>query len=347
MTKSSLNQRKNKTFKMDIIDFDEEEKYTNQEIFYLIKYVMKDEKIGFFAQLVLVIDAVKHITDKNLFENTHDLIKDFSFFKDINKNYLFGNVGTIIENTTNEKDKLKLKVSICSAMFLKELFSRNRGQLLKDKGIPMLRFEFIDRKLIYNLQEILDFITVINTTVEKEKIFNLPTTNLQRNEFKKWLLALENLQYELGGKSFKKIKKHIKNIIDYLPEATEVLSPETGPELSEGISPNPFPSIFNGTDSKAFNVFDDFAKEIITDDFLDFSFIFQKMRKKPENLINCHIPHLLFMDWLFDNEYITNSVYDNFKDKASFSSKADTGNRSTRYYFIKDRHFPTDSEISE
>lgn len=113
----------------------------------------------------------------------------------------------------------------------------------------------------------------------------------------------------------------------------------TNPDIKQ----NPFPNIFVGNNSKAFDIFNDFAKEV-TDSYLDFSFIFQKMKKKEENLIENRCRHIEFMDWLFENKYISNAVYDNFKEKNSFSSKAERGMRVTRYYSIKEKYFPVNSD---
>jgi hypothetical protein len=104
-------------------------------------------------------------------------------------------------------------------------------------------------------------------------------------------------------------------------------------------STNPFPEIFNGDDDRAFNVFKDFAIEV-TDYYLDFSFIFQKMKGKKENLIKSNYRHKTFMKWLLENEFIKEKVYDDFLEKETFSTKADRGMRATRYYSIKNRHYP-------
>tara|TARA_R110002124_G_scaffold200960_2_gene367530 strand:- start:3970 stop:4680 length:711 start_codon:yes stop_codon:yes gene_type:complete len=106
---------------------------------------------------------------------------------------------------------------------------------------------------------------------------------------------------------------------------------------------NPFPTIFIGNDNRAFNVFNDFSNDI-TDSYQDYSFIFQKMKSKTENLIKNRCSHKEFMNWLFENKYITKSIYDDFIVEKSFSTKYDRGMRQTRYYTIKERHFPIDSD---
>ncbi|MFE3846620.1 hypothetical protein ACFX5D_01390 [Flavobacterium sp. LB3P45] len=106
---------------------------------------------------------------------------------------------------------------------------------------------------------------------------------------------------------------------------------------------NPFPAIFIGNDNRAFNVFNDFSNDI-TDPYRDYSFIFQKMKSETENLIKSKCSHKEFINWLFENKYIKKFIYDDFIVKESFSTKYDRGMRPTRYYTIKKRHFPIDSD---
>ncbi len=109
---------------------------------------------------------------------------------------------------------------------------------------------------------------------------------------------------------------------------------------------NPFPQIFNCDDNRAYNVFKDWA-DGLTDKFLDYSFIFQKMISEKENLIRKKYPHLSFMLFLKENNFLTQKEYEDFTEKASFSKKTDTATRLTRYYKIKDKFYPDDSDISE
>ncbi|WP_281634599.1 hypothetical protein [Flavobacterium luteolum] len=104
---------------------------------------------------------------------------------------------------------------------------------------------------------------------------------------------------------------------------------------------NHHPDIFTGNDNKAFNLFDEFAKEV-TDYYQDYSFIFQKM--KDENLIGKRVMHKEFMEWLFNNKYINEGCYQLFLDKESFSKKYDRGMRPTRYYNIRNKFFLDNSD---
>jgi hypothetical protein len=109
---------------------------------------------------------------------------------------------------------------------------------------------------------------------------------------------------------------------------------------------NPFKGIFEGDDNRAYNVFKDWA-DGLTDKFLDYSFIFQQMISKKENLIREKYPHLSFMTFLKENNFLTQKEYEDFTEKASFSKKANNAIRLTRYYKIKDKYFPPNSEKSE
>jgi hypothetical protein len=155
--------------------------------------------------------------------------------------------------------------------------------------------------------------------------------------YDKWE-EIDNTEFMRIETIIKDIKRPIsriefKNIGDWIDELTSI------PQQPETENSNPYPKIFNGNDNKAFNIFNDFIKEV-TDYYSDYSFIFQKMKHKSENLINSRCRHIEFMDWLLENKFISEMVYDDFKVKNTFTTKADRGMRPTRYYKIKERYFP-------
>lgn len=83
------------------------------------------------------------------------------------------------------------------------------------------------------------------------------------------------------------------------------------------IRQNPFPLIFTGTNNKTFSLFETFTKQHILDKYIDFSFIFQQMKF---NGYISDIKHLKFMEWLNENNYITEKEYSDFKIEKSFRS---------------------------
>lgn len=103
---------------------------------------------------------------------------------------------------------------------------------------------------------------------------------------------------------------------------------------------NPFSHIFEGDDNRAYSVFKDWA-DGHTDKFLDYSFIFQIMISKQENLIKKRYPHLAFMTFLKDNNFLTQKEYEDFTKKESFSNKVNSAIRLTRYYDIKEKYYPS------
>jgi hypothetical protein len=106
---------------------------------------------------------------------------------------------------------------------------------------------------------------------------------------------------------------------------------------------NPFSDIFNGDDNKAYKIFKDLADDVI-DCYLDYSFIFQQMIGKSENLIRKRYPHKFFMEWMLNNEFISNNCYTKLFEMGSFSKKANSPARLARYYSIKKRHIPANSD---
>lgn len=131
-----------------------------------------------------------------------------------------------------------------------------------------------------------------------------------------------------------------------VPAPENIQIETTPPTVTAPENKNPFPLIFTGSDDKAYNVFMDF-KKIVTDYYPDYSFIFQKMKGKTEMLIEKRCRHKEFMEWLFENKYISETVYLDFIDKESFSTKYDRGMRPTQYNIIKEKYFPNNSDLSE
>lgn len=212
------------------------------------------------------------------------------------------------------------------------------------KNIDTTEWDFINSEIL-NLENLLKNSPQFTDEYLLETIESKYTTKQKADtDYKKIVLRLlENEKTKLSRTRQLYLNKieDLKIKKNRLPQYLEITNK---PKIK---NTNPFPEIFVGDDDKAFNVFNDFAKEIVTDFYLDYSFIFQMMISKKENLIIKRYPHLLFMKWLFDKDYIKDFTYDDFIGKASFTSKANRSNRPTRYYVIKARYFSTDSEKSE
>jgi len=139
-----------------------------------------------------------------------------------------------------------------------------------------------------------------------------------------------------------KLQLSFTKIMDYLRELKSNLTVPT-PENSPVENSNPFPNIFSCKDDRAYKLFMEF-RTFITDPYLDYSFIFHKMKSRAENLIDQRVRHKDFMIWLRDEKFISQKTFIDFDIKASFSTKADRGQRSTQYYVIKERYFTSRSD---
>ncbi|MBG6109344.1 uncharacterized protein YbaR (Trm112 family) [Flavobacterium sp. CG_9.10] len=202
-----------------------------------------------------------------------------------------------------------------------------------DEGATEL--DFINSEILKN-EKIIEGIPVLIDT-ELIQIIESKHSSLQKTSpnYKEYILH----QLEVERKKLSRKRQGYLNGIEDLIIRKNRL-PQPAQKVTTAQNTNPFPEIFNGDDDKAFNVFNDFAIEV-TDYYLDYSFIFQKMKSKEENLIKSNYRHKSFMNWLLENKFITEKTHNDFFDKETFSSKADKGMRPTRYYSIKNRHFPT------
>ena len=198
--------------------------------------------------------------------------------------------------------------------------------------------DFIDSEILKS-EKIIQEIHILSDTDLMEMIeskYSSSQKNLQN--YKENILR----QLEIEQKKLSRKRQGCVNLIeDLIIRKNRLPQPEL--IVTKKQNTNPFPEIFNGDDDKAFNVFKDFAIEV-TDFYLDYSFIFQKMKCKKENLIKSNYRHKLFMKWLLDNKFIKENVFNDFFDKETFSTKADRGMRATRYYSIKNRYYTTVTE---
>lgn len=124
----------------------------------------------------------------------------------------------------------------------------------------------------------------------------------------------------------------------------EIDEKKTGTPSSE--NKNPFPLIFTGDDTKSFTLFDTFTKQHLIDKYIDFSFIFQQMKY---NGYISDVKHVKFMNWLKENQYITDKEYSYFIEQNSFRSlkKCAFGTRVDLYLKLEEDIIQSDSDLSE
>jgi len=211
--------------KLDIIDLDEEPKYSNSQILYHVKSISKNNELSFFAKSCCILDLIAHISDENLFNSTTNLFKGYPFYNKVinsNEKLFIDNSFEISDNLgpNNDKAKFKLKASIFSVALLKELFIYKDREFLINTVVPELTLEVKNRKLFYNLTEISEFIKTKCYSEIGKKTLELPTKPEQENEIKKILLSMSVISFENDSNYFKKEIKHFKNLLKFLPEPT-------------------------------------------------------------------------------------------------------------------------------
>lgn len=165
------------------------------------------------------------------------------------------------------------------------------------------------RKFLSEYQDSLEISFIENELVKLQNFYLNRFSNLLSNEnelrislsIRKTESFLENLAKGLG---YVEKKGSIKDAVNRVHT-----------KIDKGNHDNPHSRIFK--DFNSFELFDQYTKKHIIEPYIDYSYLFQRMRK--ENLI-LNTTHKNFMYWLFDEKYISEKVYERFIDKENFRS---------------------------
>lgn len=95
------------------------------------------------------------------------------------------------------------------------------------------------------------------------------------------------------------------------------------------------PDIFKN--KEGFLIFKDFAQYHISNEIMDFGFIFQSL-KKDKFILN--VPHLQFVEWLFKNNFINQKINDEIDIRKGFASikKLSSEARQNSYLKLKEKY---------
>ena len=88
---------------------------------------------------------------------------------------------------------------------------------------------------------------------------------------------------------------------------------------------------------EGFLIFKDFAQYHISNEIMDFGFIFQSL-KKDKFILN--VPHLQFVEWLFKNNFINQKINDEIDIRKGFASikKLSSEARQNSYLKLKEKY---------
>lgn len=210
---------------MDIINLDENQKFSNQDIFLTTKHILKGNEYDTFTKLHSIIYSIRYISDEKLLNSTLKLLEEINFFQNS------FNSSVHIENFTfyqeNEKDKLKIKASIFYVCLLRDLFKYQFNEFIKNIETPQLTFKINNRKLEHNITEITDFIKKKSFANVKTGILDLPFIKEQEIEIRKIIDSLNEIDYQHSTNTFKKEKKYLKIIKENLIEVINESNPKS------------------------------------------------------------------------------------------------------------------------
>lgn len=109
------------------------------------------------------------------------------------------------------------------------------------------------------------------------------------------------------------------------------------PYLSNTVIPETYFDTDIFKNETSFLIFKDYAQFHVSNEYKDFGFIFQSLKK--DRLI-LNVPHIDFAKWLHANNYINNKTFDEFELKKVFESlrKLSSESRLNSYTRLKDKH---------
>lgn len=232
---------------------------------------------------------------------------------------------------TEKWNDLKQKSILYSTMLEYLDRSEPKEKIIKDLQVLCFEINNTLRKTIDYLQ-LKENLNILNSTKEKIYIYSKDlneTLHKSINELKNFgtteLIDYDKLYFdylELTPKTNKETSIYAYEIEKEFKEFIKIEAQET--KEAEAISnfiieKNPFPDVFTGIDNKNYLIFKSFTEKYIIDRYNDFSFIIQKM--KQEKRIT-RITHFELMQWLRENNFISEKTYDDFTKKGTFTTHA-------------------------
>ncbi|ESU29484.1 hypothetical protein FLJC2902T_08900 [Flavobacterium limnosediminis JC2902] len=297
-------------------------KYSNDIIYKVIKKLLNNDDLTYrgkeipnYVRLMLIADIVKEITSQELYISTFKLFKkDISTILDnFDKLELLERV--LIHNNAPAELSVRIRSYYLSVFIKYDCFLKT----LSGTGIKteeLIIYTELENSIYTNIDEIETF---FKKSVFLNGINTIPgDTRVQ---------VIGKIINDLSGKEYLEDIDY-RGEIKYLNTIKERTF-EIQKEVS--VNENPFPKVFCGADEKNYLLFKIYSERYIIDRYADYSFLIQKM-KKEERIIP--ITHSKLMEWLFENDFISEKTHQEFLNKESFSTKYSSAGRENNYNLI-------------
>jgi len=187
---------------------------------------------------------------------------------------------------------------------------------------PKLTFKIRRKQLIHNYDAIFKILKKESSIFHFNKIKKLPLDQ-QKNAYKKIIKETTLFQYSNDSKEFKKELK----LFNTLKENIEIEEEKTKDKNNNLELEYPFIVL----DAK--ELFLEYVSKHIIEPYVDYSYLFQRLLYQK---IISHITHFQFINWLAENNHITESTKNIFLTKESFRSlkKSTSVNRENNFNTI-------------
>ncbi|MFA5296868.1 MAG: hypothetical protein WC389_01520 [Lutibacter sp.] len=199
--------------------------YSNYEVFLLIKGILSKKFNEFetsYIRLLSISHLMLYITNDSLLNSTIRLLKECDLLnseKDFEKP-LYNILSNVIYN---EQDCTRIRAFTYSSMFEYELkIKAHKGLYIKN--LPKLDLSVNSRNFKNNINEIDKLLKKESINYVANEVTGKLENIKQKEEFKKLIESMDNVDYQNDTKFFKKDIKHLKILKD------NILSNENGIE---------------------------------------------------------------------------------------------------------------------
>jgi hypothetical protein len=296
-------------------EFNESEIYSTLELIRTEKVFELDDFIdGFtnFDKIYITSGLLLHITSRELLDKTLEMLYSFGQTPQYDGQFeKFLNKAKISSYTSDDLIRIE---AFCYYAFSLYVFQKSFYKVITKDALPLFKLKLVGRNIQVNSDLTFDFIKRQYNQFMIDYIKKIPSVEGQKAEFNKLIYASAEINLKWDSDFF---DNSIKNF-EILRDNTNITQ----------LSKAPYPFIAVG----AFELFKIYVSKYIIDPYLDFGYLKKKLESPEINLIS-KLTDLQFVDWLKDEDLITQKWFDALNAKGGFNSlkKLEFGHRLNNF----------------
>tara|TARA_R110000751_G_scaffold100068_2_gene193765 strand:- start:63048 stop:63965 length:918 start_codon:yes stop_codon:yes gene_type:complete len=275
--------------------------YSNGVTYNLIIKKFSDNK-PIEKKKLYISQAIKTLNDTELLNNIIFKLADTGLVN-FNDEYFFKFRKELTERNYTEDINTKIRAEFLS-VFLDYDVRATYFQNLTKQEKPKLNIKVRRKQLIHNYDEVFKTLKKQSAIFHNKRISKLPFEQ-QEDAYKEIIRDTLLFHYANNSKEFKKELKLFKALKDNI-EINKSKFTKDSPKLE-----HPF-IVLNAKE-----LFLDYISKHIIEPYIDYSYLFQRLLD--EKFI-VTLTHIKFMDWLEENNHITENTKDKFLKQRAFRS---------------------------